>query len=52
MGKEEFEPSLKLGIGKGGVRAKFQSLESEIKEFELSSRLGIWNVVVRAKFED
>ena len=38
---EEFEPSSKLGIGNGGVRAKFRSLESEMEEFETSSRLGI-----------
>ena len=45
-----------LGIGNGGVRAKFEAcnqkwrsssqvrgLESEMEEFELSSRLGIGN---------
>ena len=40
-----------LGIGNGGVRAKFRRLESEKEEFETSSRLGIGNGGVRAKFE-
>ena len=48
-GMEEFEPSSKLGIGNGGVRAKFRRLESEIEEFEASSKLGIGNGGVRAK---
>ena len=40
---EEFEPSSMLGIGNGGIRAKFRRLESEKEEFETSSRLGIGN---------
>ena len=60
---EEFEPSSRLGIGNGGVRAKFEAwnrewrsssqvrgLESGMEEFEPSSRLGIGNGGVRAKF--
>ena len=38
---EEFEPSSRLGIGNGGVRAKFRRLESKMVEFEPSSKLGI-----------
>ena len=38
---EELEPSSRLGIGNGGVRAKFRRLESKLVEFEPSSRLGI-----------
>ena len=48
---EEFETSSKLGIGNGGVRAKFRYLESEKEEFETSSKLGIGNGGVLAKFE-
>ena len=40
-----------LGIGNGGVRAKFRRLESEKEEFEIISRLGIGNGGVRAQFE-
>ena len=48
---EVFETSSRLGIGNGGIRAKFCRLESEMEEFEPSSRLGIVNGVgVRAKF--
>ena len=47
---EEFEPSSRLGIGNGGVRAKFRRMESGMEEFELSSRIGIGNGGVRAKF--
>ena len=61
---EEFEPSYDawnrqwrsssqvpmLGMGNGGVRAKFGCLESEMEEFEPSSMLGIGNGRVRAKF--
>ena len=43
---EEFKPSSKLGIGNGGVRAKFLSLESGIEEFEQCSKLGFGNVGV------
>ena len=39
-----------LGIGNGGVRAKFRRLESEKEEFQTSLRLGIGNGGVRAKF--
>ena len=31
---EEFEPSLRFGIGNGGVRAKFRHLELGMDEFE------------------
>ena len=48
---EEFEPSSKLVIGNGGVRAKFRRLESGMEEFDPSSRLGIGNGGVRAKFD-
>ena len=41
---EEFQPSSMLGIGNGGVRAKFRNLESGMEE------LGIGNGGVRAKF--
>ena len=34
---EEFEPSSKLGIGNGRVRAKFRRLESGMDELESSS---------------
>ena len=65
LGMEDFEPSLRLGIGNGGVRAKFGRLESEMEEFKPSSdawnrkwrssrpvpKLGIGNGRVRAKFE-
>ena len=37
----EFEPSSRLEIGNGGVRAKFGRLESEMEEFEPSS--DFWN---------
>ena len=61
---EEFEPSSRLGIGNGGVRAKFRHLEFEMEEFEPSTdtcnwewlssrlvpRLGSGNGGVRAKF--
>ena len=47
---EEFEASSKLGIGNGGVRAKFRILDSGMEEFEASSKLGIGNGDVRAKF--
>ena len=40
---EEFEPSSRLGIGNGGVRAQFRHWESEMEEFGQSSRLGIGN---------
>ena len=40
-----------LGIGNGGVRAKFRCLESEMEEFEQSTRFGIGNGGVRTKFE-
>ena len=40
---EEFEPSSKLGIGNGGVRAQFRRWDSEMEEFGQSSRLGIEN---------
>ena len=40
-----------LGIGNGGVRAKFRRLETEKEEFQTSLRLGIGNGGVRAKFE-
>ena len=40
---EEFEHSSRLGIGTGGVRAKFRNLESGMVEFEPSSRFGIGN---------
>ena len=60
---EEFEPSSRLGIRNGGVRAQFRYLEFEMEEFEpstdncnwerLSSRLvpslGSGNGGVRAK---
>ena len=36
-GMEEFVTSLMIGIGNGGVRAKFRCLESEIEEFESCS---------------
>ena len=49
---EEYEPSSRLGIGNGEVRAKFRLLESRMKEFEPSSMLGIGNGGVRAKFVD
>ena len=39
----EFEPSSRLGIRNGVVRAMFQLLESGMEEFEPSSRLGIGN---------
>ena len=32
IGMQEFEASSKLGIGNGGVRAKFRSLESGMEE--------------------
>ena len=62
---EEFEQSSRIGIGYGGVRAKFRSLQSGMKEFEPSSKawkrklrsssqvpmLGIGNGGVRVKFE-
>ena len=47
---EEFKPSSRLGIGNGGVRAKFRHLESVMEEFEPSSKLRIGNGGVRAKF--
>ena len=40
---EEFESSSMLGIGNGGVRAKFRLLESGMEEIETSSLLGIGN---------
>ena len=59
---EEFELSSRLGIGNGGVRAKFEAwdrkwrslsqvllLESGMEEFEASSRLAIGDGGVRAK---
>ena len=48
---EEFEARLKLGIGNGGVRAKFRRLKSGMEEFEESSMLRIGNGGVRDKFE-
>ena len=48
---EKFEPSSRLEIGNGGVRAKFRRLESGKEEFETSSRLGMGNGGVRAKFD-
>ena len=47
--KGEFETRSKLGIGNGGVRAKFRLLESGKEEFEPSSRFGIRNGGVRFK---
>ena len=47
---EEFEPSSRLGIGNGGVRAQFRRGESGMEEFEQSSRLGIGKERVRVKF--
>ena len=46
-GMEDFDPSSRLGIGNGGVRAHFRCLESGMKEFEQSSMLGIGNGRVR-----
>ena len=40
---EEFEASSKLGIGNGGVRAKFRHMESGMAEFKHSSKLRIGN---------
>ena len=39
----ELEPSLRLGIGNEGVRAKFRRLQSGMEEFELSQMHGIRN---------
>ena len=39
-----------LGIGNGGVPAKFQHLESGMQELKPSSMFGIGNGGVRAKF--
>ena len=47
---EEIEPSSRLGIGYGGVWAKFLRLESGMEEFEQSWRLGIGNGGDRAEF--
>ena len=38
---QEFEPSSRIGIGNGGVQAKFRRLESGMVEFEPSSEA--WN---------
>ena len=48
---EDFEPISRLGIGNGGVPAKFRRMESGMKEFELISRIGVGNGGVRAKFD-
>ena len=40
---EEFEPSSRLGIGNGGVRAQFRRLESGMEKFEPSSMNGNGN---------
>ena len=47
---EEFDTSSMLGIGNGGVRAKFRHLDSEMEEFELSLMLEIGYGGVLAKF--
>ena len=40
---EEFEPSSRLRIGNGVVRAKFRRVELGMEDFEPSSRLGNGN---------
>ena len=40
---DEFEQSSKLGIGNGGVLAKFRCVELGMEEFEPSSKPGIGN---------
>ena len=48
---EEFEPSSRLGIGIGGVRAKFEGWYRKSRSLSKVPKLGIGNGRVRAKFE-
>ena len=50
-GMEEFEPCSRLGIGNGGVRAKFWAWNREWRSSSQFPTLGIGNGSVRAKFE-
>ena len=47
-GKEEFETSSKLGIGNGGVRAKFEAWNRKWGSYIQSITLGFGNEGVRA----
>ena len=48
---EEFEPISKLGIGNGGVRAKFEAWNRKWRRSRPVPTLGIGNGRVRAKFK-
>ena len=47
---EEFAPSSRLGIGNGGVRAKFEAWNRKWRSSSQVPTLGIENGGVRAKF--
>ena len=50
-GMEEFKPSSRLGIGNGGVRAKFEDLNRKWRSSSQVLTLEIENGRVRDKFE-
>ena len=48
---EEFELSSRLGIGNGGVRAKFEAWNRKWRSLSKVPSLGIGNGKIRGKFE-